>query len=453
MAHFELTREFLEELKDLIASKNNELAAKKISDLHAADIAEIYDELNIEQARFIHLTLEDEKGADVLVELEEDVRERFLENLPAETIAKQFIEQMDSDDAADIISELPQEIKEEVLSNLDDVEQAGDIVDLLNYPEDTAGGLMAKELVAVNLNWNILTSIRAIRKQAEEVDEIYNVYVIDDDDVLKGIISIKKLLLIPTSESISTIYDHEITSVKVDTPDEEVANIMDKYDLVSIPVVDSIGRLVGRITIDDVVDVIREEAEKDYQMASGISSDVEPSDKIWVLTKARIPWLLIGLFGGIISALVMGKYEGDIMKYAGLALFVPLINAMAGNVGVQSSAIVVQGLANNSLGLETLSKKLFKELAIGFTNGVICSTLIFVYNLFMSDSYSLTITVSIALFSVILFASVFGSFIPLMLNRFKVDPALATGPFITTINDIFGLFLYLFIGRIMFTIM
>jgi len=452
MANFELTREFLEDLKNTIDSKNEKLAAEKVADLHAADIAEIYDELDIDEARFLHLLLDDEKGADVLVELEEDVRESFLKNLPAETIARQFIEQMDSDDAADIISELPQDVKDEVLSKINDVEQAGDIVDLLNYPEDTAGGLMAKELVAVKMNWNILTSIREIRKQAEEVDDIYNVYVVDDDNILKGIISIKKLLLIPTSESISTIYDPDIISVKVDTPDEEVANIMDKYDLVSIPVVDSIGRLVGRITIDDVVDVIREEAEKDYQMASGISGDVEPSDNVWVLTRARIPWLLIGLFGGILSALVMGQYEGDIMKYAGLALFVPLINAMAGNVGVQSSAIVVQGLANNSLGLETLSKKLFKELSVGFTNGIICSTIIFAYNFFMSDSYSLTITVSIALFSVILFASVFGTFIPLALNRFKIDPALATGPFITTINDITGLFIYLFIGRIMFTI-
>lgn len=452
MANFELTREHLDRLKNLIESKNEELASKDMAELHAADIAEIYDELSIDEARFLHLLLDDEKGADVLVELEEDVRERFLENLPAETIAKQFIEQMDSDDAADIISELPQEVKDEVLSKIDDVEQAGDIVDLLNYPEDTAGGLMAKELVAVNMNWNILTSIREIRKQAEDVDEIYNVYVVDDDNMLKGIISLKKLLLIPTSESISTIYNPEIISVKADMSDEEVANIMDKYDLVSVPVVDSIGRLVGRITIDDVVDVIREEAEKDYQMASGISRDVEPSDKVWEQTKARIPWLLIGLFGGILSAMVMGYYEGDIMKYAGLALFVPLINAMAGNVGVQSSAIIVQGLANNSLGLESTSKKLVKELAVGFTNGLICSSLIFAYNYFMSDSFSLTITVSIALFSVIIFASVFGTFIPMALNRFKVDPALATGPFITTINDITGLFIYLFIGRIMFSL-
>lgn len=453
MANFELTRDYLEELKDVIEANNKELASLRIADLHAADIAEIYDELNIDEARFLHLLLDDEKGADVLVELEEDVRERFLENLPAETIAKQFIEQMESDDAADIISELPEEVKDEVLSNIDDVEQAGDIVDLLNYPEDSAGGLMAKELVAVNMNWNILTSIREIRRQAEDVDEIFNVYVVDDDEMLKGIISIKKLLLIPTSENISTIYNPKIRSVKTDTPAEEVATTMEKYDLVSIPVVDSIGRLVGRITIDDVVDVIREEAEKDYQLASGISSDVEPSDKVWVLTKARIPWLLIGLFGGILSAMVMGHYEGDIMRYAGLALFVPLINAMAGNVGVQSSAIVVQGLATNSLGFDTTWKKLFKELSVGFLNGIICSSLIFAYNMFMSDSYSLTITVSIALFSVIMFASVFGSFIPLALNKFNIDPALATGPFITTINDITGLFIYLFIGRIMFTIM
>ena len=452
MAKFELTREYLNDIKNAIAEENETIAANLVTELHPADIAEIYDELNIDEAKYLHLLLEDDKGADVLVELEEDVRERFLENLPAEIIAHQYIKQMDSDDAADIISELSDELKEEVLSNMEDVEQAGDIVDLLNYDEDTAGGLMAKELVAVNLNWNILTCIREIRKQAEDIDEIYNVYVVDDDNVLKGIVSLKKLLLIPTSENISSIYNSDILSVKTDFTKEDVANMMDKYDLVSIPVIDSIGRLLGRITIDDVVDVIREQAEKDYQMASGISSDVEASDSVWLLTRARIPWLLIGLLGGVFSALVMGHYEGDIMKYAGLVLFVPLINAMAGNVGVQSSAIIVQGLANNSLGFDTTSKKLFKELSVGITNGLICAGLIFIYNIITSDSQALTFTVSVALFTVIVFASVFGTFIPLALNRFKIDPAVATGPFITTVNDIIGLFVYLTIGRLMFSI-
>ncbi|MCK4661258.1 MAG: magnesium transporter [Bacteroidales bacterium] len=452
MIKFELTREYLEELKKVIAEENKEKTGNMIIDLHPADIAEVYDELNIDEAKFVHLLLDNEKGADVLVELEEDVRTRFMKTLPSEVIAKQFIDQMDSDDAADVIGELPEDKKDEVLSHIEDVEQAGDIVDLLSYDEDTAGGLMAKELIAVNTNWNILTCIKEIRKQAEDVDDVYFVYVIDNDNVLKGIISLKKLLLIPTSENVSSNYDTDVISVKVDTSSEDVANLMDKYDLVALPVVDSIDRLVGRITIDDVLDVIREEAEKDYQLVSGITEDVEPFDKVWRLTRARLPWLLIGLFGGILGAKVIGAYEGELRIYPEMAFFIPLIAAMGGNVGVQSSSIIVQGLANNTIGIERTSRKLLKEFSVAIINGFVCSTLMFIYNIFFSDSLALTLSVSAALLSVILFASIFGTFIPLILDKYKIDPALATGPFITTVNDILGLFIYLSIGRVFYGI-
>ncbi|MBU0766009.1 MAG: magnesium transporter, partial [Bacteroidetes bacterium] len=285
---------------------------------------------------------------------------------------------------------------------------------------------------------------------AEDVDEIYNVYVVDDDGKLVGVLPLKNLVISHPKKKIANISTDEIKSANVDMPAEDVANAMHKYDLVAIPVVDHIGRLVGKITFDDIVDFIREEAEKDYQMISGITEDVEPSDNIWPLTRARIPWLLIGLVGGILGAQVIGHYEDDIAKFAGLALFLPLIAAMGGNVGVQSSAIIVQGLANKSLGIESTGRKLMKELAVAVIAGVVCSSLIFLYNLFFSDSWALTMTVSSALFSVILFASLFGTFVPLALHRFKIDPALATGPFITTVNDIMGIFIYLSIGSIMF---
>ncbi len=449
---FQLTREFINNLCEIIDVQDKVSALKIMDDLHPADIAEIYDELNVDQAKFLYLLLDADKASDVLIELEEDDRERFLKALPSDVIAKQFIKEMDSDDAADILGVMSDEKKAEVLSHIHDIEQAGDIVDLLNYDEDTAGGLMAKELIAVNENWDVNQCIEEIRKQAEEVDEIYSVYVIDDDNILKGFLSLKKLIISSPKAKIANLCEDDIMSVRTDMPSEDVANKMEKYDLVAVPVVDDIGRLTGRITIDDVVDVIREEAEKDYQMASGISEDVESSDSALLQTRARLPWLLIGLFGGIIGAVVAGHYEGDIMKYTGLALFLPLIAAMAGNVGIQASAIIVQSLANNSLGIETISRKLLREFAVGLINGTICAGLIFLYNYVVGGGFALTLTVSISLFSVIIFASVFGTFIPLLLNRFKIDPAVATGPFITTINDIMGLFIYLTIGRYLFGI-
>ena len=450
--NFELTKEFLDELRERIENKDDSGAYKMIEDLHPADIAEIYDELNIEEARFLHIMLDGEKAADVLIELEEDDRRRFLEVLPGDVIAKQFIDKLDSDDAADVLGELSEDKREEVLSSVENMKQAGDIADLLSYDENSAGGLMAKELITVNENWNITTCLKELRKQAEDIEAIYYVYVVDDDRKLKGTLSLKKLLLSPSTASIKDILNTDVISVKTDTDSEEVANIMDKYDLVALPVVDSLGRLVGRITIDDVVDVIREEAGRDYQMVSGITEKVEASDNAFELTRARIPWLFIGLLGGIFGAIVIGFYENDLHIYPEMAFFIPLIAAMGGNVGVQSSSIIVQSLAYDSLGVESIGRKLLKELGVASINGVILSSVIFLYNFFFTDSFALTVTVSTALFAVIIFASIFGTFIPLLMNKFKIDPALATGPFITTVNDIMGLFIYLMIGRVFYGI-
>ncbi|MFP4058873.1 MAG: magnesium transporter [Bacteroidales bacterium] len=450
--NFELTKEYLDSLRAIIDSKDEETAKMIMQDLHPADIAEIYGELSPEESKFLYMILDGEKAADVLIELEEDDREKLLRILPSDIIAEQFIDYMDSDDAADIVGELSAEKKEEVLSQIKDVEQAGDIVDLLSYDEDSAGGLMAKELIWVNENWNMLTCLKEMRKQAEGVDEVYYVYVVDDDFILKGTLSLKKLLLADSTALVREIYNSDLIYVRTDTPSEEVARAMDKYDLVTLPVIDSIGRLKGRITVDDVLDVIREEAEKDYQMISGISEDVEPFDDVWILTRARLPWLLIGLLGGILIANVIGTFEQDLRFYPEMAFFIPLIAAMGGNVGVQSSSIIVQGLANNTLGFESTARKLFKELSVAMINGIILSGLTFIYNILFSDSMALTVTVSAALLSVILFASLFGTFIPLLLNRVKIDPALATGPFITTLNDIMGLLMYLLIGRVFYNI-
>ncbi len=447
---FELTREYLAELQSALEQKNKKEIIKLTKDLHPADIAEIFNELDVKIVRRLYLLLEKDMAIDVLVELEEDVRKEFLENLSSKDIAEKFIGNMESDDAADIIRELPDDKQDEVLSHIKDIEQAGDIVDLLSYDEDTAGGLMAKELIAVNENLTVTACINEIRTQAEDVDEIFFVYVVNDDNMLVGTLPLKQLIVSGGNAKVKNICDDHIISVKVDDPAEDVANVMDKYDLVAIPVIDSIGRLQGRIIIDDVVDFIREEAERDYQMASGISSDVEATDTVFQLTKARIPWLIIGLVGGVFGAMIIGIFEHDLGKFPQIALFIPLIAAMGGNVGIQSSSIIVQGLANDSLGLDSTGRRLMKEFSVALLNGIICSILLFLFNLLFVSSFSLTITVSLSLISVIIFASLFGTIVPLTLNKFNIDPAVATGPFITTTNDVMGMFIYFGIAKLFF---
>jgi len=446
MANFELTREFVEELKSLIENQDNEAVSGILEELHPADIAELFEELNIDEAKYIYFLLDDDKAADVIIELDENDRLRFLEALPSEVIARRFIDKMDSDDAADVISEFDLDRQQEVLSYIEDVNVAGDIVDLLNYDENSAGGLMAKELIKVKENWSIPTCLRSMRRQAENIDEVYYVYVVDNNGVLKGTLSLKKMLLSSTNKLVSDIYNPDVISVGVDATAEEVSNIMDKYGLVALPVVDPVGRLVGRITIDDVVDFMREEAGKDYAMASGITGDVESSDSIWLLTRARVPWLFIGLVGGLFGSRVVGSFEGVLDIYPQLAFFMPLIAAMGGNVGIQSSAIVVQSIAAGNMGLDSPFKKLLKEFSVAFLNATLLSVLAFAYNYILGSPEALTLTVSGAMFAVVIFASVFGALVPLFLDKIKIDPAVATGPFVTTLNDIIGMGIYLTIG-------
>ena len=443
---FELTKEFLQEIIDKIDRQEFELIKTELSELHNVDIAELIEELDEEYGKILFELFEDETSAEILVELDEENREAVLEDLSSQEIAEDLIENLDSDDAADIIADLPSEKKVEVLSHIEDIEHASDIVDLLSYPENTAGGLMAKELIKVNEKWAVLRCVREMRKQAEEVDKVYTIYVVDDDDVLLGTLSLKKLLLSTEKTFIKNIYNEKVFSVKANSDDEEVANIMEKYDLIVLPVVDDLNRLIGRITIDDVVDVMKEEAMEDYNKASGISEQVDASDNVLTLTRARLPWLLIGLMGGIMGAEVIGIF--DIENNIELAFFTPLIAAMGGNVGVQSAAIIVQGLASNNLGMDSLAQRLIKELGVALLNGIICSGLIMIITSLIGYPYSISFTVSISLMAVIIFAALFGTFIPLVLDKYKIDPALATGPFITTVNDVLGLFIYFMIGKL-----
>ncbi len=450
MMKFDLTKDYLNELNALIDSKQATSILSFIEECHTADIAEILDQLDFEDASFLFELLEDEIAAEVLVELEDDLREKLLKIHSPKEIAEEFVDNLETDDAADIISELPESKKREVLSHIEDLEHASDIVDLLTYDEDTAGGLMAKELIKVNANWTVMRCVKEMRKQAEDLDFVYTIYVVNDKNILLGTLSLKRLLLTDSKTIISEIMKEDIIKVNASLSQEEVAYTMNKYDLVVLPVVNDKEQLLGRITADDVMDVMKEEADKDYQMASGISEDVESSDSVWEITRARLPWLLIGMVGGLFGAKVIGIF--DIEKNYEMAFFIPLIAAMGGNVGVQSAAIVVQSLASGTTSLGNISQRLVKEFGVALVNGIICSTIILCSSYLLGYGIDLSLTVSIALLSVIIFAALFGTFVPLTLNKYKIDPALATGPFITTVNDILGLFIYFLIGQLIISI-
>ena len=444
---FKISDEFIHEIESLIASKNEREILCKLEDIHFADIAELMNELKGADAGYLFKLLDSEVSSEILLELDDEVREKILNNLSAKEIAEE-LDEMDTDDAVDIIAELPQEMKDEVISELEDFEHAKDIVELLRYDEDTAGGLMAKEYIQVNENWNVLTCIQEIRKQAENVSRVHSIYVVDDEERLKGRLSLKDLITSSTTTQVKNIFIPKVDYVKVDTEDVEVARIMQKYDLEAIPVVDETGRLVGRITIDDIVDVIKEEADRDYQLAAGISHDVEADDSIWELTKARLPWLLLALGGSFIAVNISGSFSDAMEKYATLFFFTPLVAAMAGNVGVQSSAIIVQGLANNTLS-GSLLKRLLKEMLLAFFNSSILAVLLLLGTHFiMGTSYEISSTIVLALVTVMILASLIGTFVPIMLHRYGIDPAIATGPFITTSNDIFGLLIYFTIAKL-----
>ncbi|MDI1355494.1 MAG: magnesium transporter [bacterium] len=446
---FELTSELVDSLREAIDHKDSSFVKEQLKDLYAPDIASIINQLDLQEAAFIYELLDEDTAPNVLLELEDDTREDLLATFSSKRIADQ-INNMDSDDAADVISELPEDIQEEVLSHIDDIDQASDIAELITYGEGTAGSLMAKELVSVYSFESVTQCIEEIRKQAEDVDVLYAVYVLDSGDRLIGMLSLKKLIISNPMARVEEIYEPDIHLVKTSASTEEVAEYMQKYDLVVLPVVDEEGKLLGRITIDDVMDVIKESTDENIQRMSGISDDVDSNDRLWPLSKARIPWLLVGLCGGIVGSRIIGSYEDQIRIHPEMAYFIPLIGAMGGNVGVQCSAIVVQGLANNTLLGDNIGPKLIKELGVGLINGLICSGLIWAYA-FLIEDWQLAATVSAALLTVILCASFLGTFVPMTMNRFKINPALATGPFVTTLNDVIGITIYFLMGRFLYS--
>ncbi|APY01444.1 magnesium transporter [Lacinutrix venerupis] len=443
---FTISNELIEKVEQLVQSKNDEAILDLLNEYHHADIAEILEDLNTEQASYIIKLLDSEKTSEILMEMDEGDREKILATLSTKEIAEE-IEELDTDDAADMIAELSEERQIEVIAQIEDEEHKAEIRELLTYDEDTAGGLMAKELVRVNENWTVTECVREMRAQAENVTRVHSIYVVDGNEKLIGRLSLKDLLMASPRAHISTVYIPKVDFVDVNEDAEEVARIMQKYDLEAIPVVDENKVLLGRITIDDIVDVIKEEAEKDYQMAAGITQDVEADDSILQLTRARLPWLFLGLVGGIGAFLIMEGFKGTFEKYAVLFFFTPLIAAMAGNVGVQSSAIIVQGLANDDV-KGSINKRLIKEMFLAALNGFILALFLFAFVWITKGSFLTALAISVSLVAVIIIAGLIGTFVPLFLDKKGIDPAIATGPFITTSNDIFGILIYFWIAKL-----
>ncbi len=449
MSQFQLTESFVDELKSWISRDLSAEITSALTLLFPADIAELFYKLTKDECKYCLDHLEVNKAVEVIAEVEDDKREMLLMMYSPREIASRFIENLNSDDAVDILYDLPKALSQEIISYVSDLEYSIQLVSLLHHDEDTAGGLMAKELIKVNLNWDLAQCTEEIRKQAENVTKVNAIYVVDNNDILLGIVPLKLILLEKAKTKVSQIFDSNVISAEVHTRGEEVANIMSKYDLDALPIVDSLKRLIGLVTIDDVIDFVKEEADKDYQLLSGISENVESKDKVWVLSRSRLPWLIIGLGGGLMNSFVIKGFESQLSANLQLALFMPLVAAMGGNAGVQSSAIIVQGLANDNLDTKNIFPRLAKEFSVALLNGLICSGLLLAYSALMGNPLNIAEVVSISLLAVILFASILGTLIPLILDRYKIDPALATGPFITTTNDLVGLFLYFALARLM----
>jgi magnesium transporter len=447
LIQFELTKEFVERFQQALDERDQKFILQTLEDIKPADISALLYEFNSEESKYVLSLLSIEIQAEIINDLDPDTRATFLKIYePNEIIV--FINLLNSDDAADILNELPIKTREEVLVGLEP-ELRGQVIDLLRYEENVAGGLMAKELIKVRDNWTVVQCIDEIRKQAENVDKFYTVYVVDERDKLLGRVSLKDLVVTDARKLVSEIYEQDIVSVETYMDDIEVADIMRKYDLESIPVVNVQGQLVGRITIDDVVDVITEQAEEDRQLMSGISENVEEDDSVWRNTRARLPWLLIGILGGLMNAKFMGLFEAELSRITAIAFFTPLIQATGGNVGIQSSSLIVQSLANPGFVEEGLWSRLAKVFSVALLNGIFLALIVFAANVVLFDERTLSFVVSVALFSVVVFASFVGTVTPLVLNRFGFNPALASGPFITTINDLLGLTVYFFTIHLM----
>ncbi|MBS4072806.1 magnesium transporter [Algoriphagus aquatilis] len=439
---FELSKEYLESLQLGIEEGNIDFILESLDGVNVADIAALLDELSMQESIYVLRLLEKQLASDILIELDEDTLAKVLPELEIPEIAS-WIELMDSDDGADIVSFFPEKEREEIIAEIQDRIKLDQILELLRYEEDSAGGIMAKEFIRANKNWNVVQTINEIRRQAENVEKIYSIYVVNNKQQLLGRVSLKKIILAAAETKIEDIFDEDVVSVPVHMDQEEVASVMRKYDLESVPVVNAKNKLVGRITVDDILDVVQEEADEDIQAMAGVSADIEESDSVFTISKARLPWLLIGVIGGLMGAKIIGFFEDGLSKYLALASFIPLVAATGGNVGIQASSLIVQSLASKSAFDDTPWQRFLKGLLVALLNGFVLGGFVFLVVVFLYGFDPIFgITVGTALYCVVLLSSFMGTVTPLVLNRFGINPAIASGPFITTTNDLLGLAVY-----------
>ena len=437
---FEIDEEFLEDFRELIQIRSAASIVNILADLHSPDIADIMNNLAPDDRMYIFELLDNETASEVLLEVDEKVREELLDRLSHLRI-RGIVGELDSDDAADIVGELSDEVAERVLDDIDK-EDSHTLKELLRYPTDSAGGIMATEFVSVKKNDTVQKAIQRVRKMSKEIGEIYNVYVLDDDNLLAGFIPVKDLIVHNPRRRAYKVMESEFHAVDVLTDQEEVANIMKKYDLITIPVVNTKGEMLGKITFDDIMDVIHEEAEEDIQKFAGIAGTELISHGVWDISRRRMPWLAIAFIGQILSAFILSNFHESLEKIIASAFFIPIIMAMAGNAGIQSSAVVIRGLGTGEIWEGMLAKRIVKESGVAFTNGVVFALLIFFIGWIWIDDILFGIALGCSLLVVIAGATIVGATIPFLLTRLKIDPAVATGPFITTSNDALGLLIY-----------
>ena len=453
LAPIEIGEQFVDEIDGFLQEGQRGIVLNIIEDLHPADIAQLIRHLPEDSGRALFHWLPEDKAGAALTEMESARRNVLLGDKDTGEIVS-LLDEIDTDDAADVLNDLPDDVAQDVLPRLEDTYE---VQALLRYPDDSAGGLMENEYVAVRDTATVGQATEELRQCAEEVDPVYAVYVHDAAGRLVGVVDLKRLVLAPAGAPISSIMA-EPTSVEPELDQEEVARIMERYDLVTLPVVSADGHLLGRITIDDIVDVIREEAEEDLQRASGITGDEEFSASIFAVSRGRLVWLMVGLVGAFCSGLVIRAFEGELEAAAVLAMFIPIVMAMAGNAGIQSSAIAVQGLASGDLWSSDVVRRIGKELAVALINGIalaiaLAGIVIVMGSLgVLGDALivQLAITSAISLLIVIVIATVLGALIPLLLHRIGIDPALAMGPFIMASNDIIGLAVFFSVASVLY---
>ncbi len=431
----------IDEVKTLVELEKLDTLKKLIAEMRPADVADLIEHLAANERIAIFQLLEPEGAGDVLVEIEPPVQERILRDLDNQAISD-IVAELDSDDAADLVGDLPAERAKEVIDSVDD-HVSEELEKLLPFPDDTAGGLMALEFLAVKADVTVGDAIKTIREKGREIENLYYIWVTDDFQRLVGVISLKDLVLESESQKVSKIMNPDVISVEVNTDQEEVANIVRRYDLVSIPVVDSQFRLVGRITHDDIIDVIEEEIDEDMSLIAGVIDQEITEESTLKISRARLPWLIAALLGGVFAAAVINQFEASIKTMISLSFFFPVVMAMGGNTGTQASSIVVRGLATGDIGLLNVGKRLWMELRVALINGIICGGILGLIVGFWVGDYRLGLIVNTALFLIIIISGIIGTAVPLALERFNVDPALAAGPFVTTSNDILSLLIYL----------